>query len=192
MLRSFIALILPQALHDALQVVCEDLKRELSGVPLRWVATENIHLTLKFLGDVTDEQVELVSNQLRSFAAESAPIELTLTELGAFPSLRKPLVVWAGVTAPPALVELNAKVEAAMQALGFEAEPRPFLPHLTLARLQRSARFADPHRVGDLIAAAHLQPASGVADTLTLFRSQLKPGGAVYNPLHQFKLSGDT
>lgn len=191
MLRTFIALELPQAIHESLRVACATLLSELAGVPLRWVANENIHLTLKFLGDVSEEQVAQVSAQLEEFAAQTPPLDLQLTELGAFPSLRKPLVVWAGVTAPAALVELNSKVEAAMVSSGFEAEPRPFVPHLTLARLQRSARFADPHRVGDVIAAAALDPAAGTATTLTLFRSQLKPGGAVYNPLHQFKLSGD-
>jgi 2'-5' RNA ligase len=95
------------------------------------------------------------------------------------------------VDAPPELARLNTQVEDAMQALGFAAEPRQFTPHLTLARLQRSARFADPHRVGDVIAAGALEPAEDTADTLALFRSQLKPGGAVYNPLEQFKLTGD-
>lgn len=191
MLRTFIALELPAAIHAALKVAADELQLELGGVPLRWVANENIHLTLKFLGDVNEEQVTAVSSTLEEFAKQTPPFELTLTELGAFPSLGKPLVVWAGVTAPSALVDLNTKVETAMQVLAFEAEPRAFVPHLTLARLQRSARFADPHRVGDVIAAAALQKAGGVADTLTLFRSQLKPSGAVYNPLHQFKLSGE-
>jgi 2'-5' RNA ligase len=191
MLRTFIALELPAIIHAALQTAADALKHELNNVPLRWVAQENIHLTLKFLGGVPETQLPEIQDRLQTFAAECPPLELQLTKLGAFPSLGKPLVVWAGVTAPSALVQLNSQVETAMRELGFEAEPRAFVPHLTLARLQRSARFADPHRVGDVIAATTLQPAAGIADTLTLFRSQLRPGGAVYNPLKQFKLTGD-
>ena len=132
-MRAFIAIDLPEAVRVALRqqqapfrAVCPD------G---RWTRPEGIHLTLKFLGEISDQQVTQAINALK----ELRPFETFSTEVkgfGFFPDTRRPRVFWAGVATPPNLVMLAEQVEHAMEKLGFAREDRPFTPHLTLARFK--------------------------------------------------------
>lgn len=130
-MRAFIAIDLPETVRSALRreqaavrAVCPDA---------RWTRPEGIHLTLKFLGEITEAQVREVTEAL----ARPARIETFSVEVkgfGFFPDARRPRVLWAGVEASPALKQLAQEVEDSMQKLGFPREDRPFRPHLTLAR----------------------------------------------------------
>ena len=112
-------------------------------------------------------------------------MELTLTSLGAFPNLRRPRVIWVSVEAPPALAAIQRSIEAETLRLGYAAEDRPFSPHLTLGRLSHNASPDEIRKIGELLVRfpAALNAAVTVK-TVTLFRSDLLPGGAVYTPIH--------
>lgn len=190
-MRAFIALEIPEPLQRELDKLAVPMQRQMKDLPLRWVKIANIHLTLRFLGPVTAEQVEGLGQRLQSLAAETPPLAVSIQAVGAFPSPAKPLVLWAGLETPPALHSLQTAVEAAVVALGLPAEPHPFRPHLTLARVRREHRAANLKRISELLPQVKVNPPQAIAlEQLTLFRSDLKPGGSVYTPLVRSRLSG--
>ncbi len=141
MMRAFIAIDLPPPLKQAIAAVQSKLRSSLpleanKSSDIRWTRPEGIHLTLKFLGNISDPQAELVTDSLRSLP----PVERFRIEVkgfGFFPNNHRARVLWVGVEAPAALACLAADVEAAMERLGFAKEDRAFTPHLTLARFGR-------------------------------------------------------
>jgi 2'-5' RNA ligase len=189
MLRVFIALDLPAILRGELQAVSLRLQRSLAGAPLRWVAPESMHLTLQFLGDIDQAQMNEIELRLRGLTTGFTAFNVRLAELGVFPNLRRPRILWAGLQAPASLAELQRAVEAEMVELGFAPEDRPFTPHLTLARAHRDAQPAQLASLATELKAEQLAPLAAWLDELVVFRSQLNRGGAVYNPLVRIQLN---
>jgi len=150
---------------------------------IRWKRTGGLHLTLKFLGEIETARVASLTAALQALGRFD-PFEVEVKGFGFFPDARRPRVLWAGLEAPAALGELAARVEAALEELGFGRENRPFKPHLTLARFER------PHAKPALTAA--IGGSSGGSfgsfevSEFFLFESQLRPGGAKYFKLARF------
>ena len=189
--RAFIALELPEAMQRELDKLSIELRKLLSDLPLRWVRTENIHLTLKFLGPTSQPDLARIQAIVEEQARMTAPMQVEFSEFGVFPNAQKPLVLWVGVKAPPDLQTLQRGIEAKLAEIGYPAEERGFTPHLTLARVRREHKLANLKRIGEVMASVKLQPsAAGIIDSVTLFRSDLKPGGSVYNPLSRIPLLG--
>ena len=183
-IRAFIAIDLHSDVQQKLGDVIRRLK-PLTGDIVRWVPEHNIHVTLKFLGDTSPANLEILKKIITSEAARYAPMELTLTALGAFPNLRRPRVIWVGVEAPPALAAITRGIEAETLRLGYAAEDRPFSPHLTPGRLSHNASPDDIRKIGELLVRFPTTlDAAVTVKTVTLFRSDLLPGGAVYTPIH--------
>ncbi len=188
-LRAFIAVEIPPALHDPLAAVAARLSRAIPERSVRWVRPAGIHLTLKFLGDVPLSQIAGLQAMLDEAVRDQAPFECAVGGLGCFPNLRQPRVVWVGVREPDARLKLlQAAVEAGAAGLGFPREPggRGFNPHLTLGRVQRGAREADARRVGEAVQAAGAVELGRLpVEAISLMRSDLQPGGPVYTRLHR-------
>jgi len=178
-MRAFIAFELPDGVRGELAAVSSRLQRQLAGTPWRWVPPENMHLTLQFLGEVEEAQMNGIVAAMQAAAADHAPMPVHLDGLGAFPNPRRPRVLWAGLAAPPGLAELQAKLSAVLDELGFPPERSRFTPHLTLAR----ARGQAAPGVAEALTAEAPQRVSAALSEIVLFESQLKRGGAVYNPL---------
>jgi 2'-5' RNA ligase len=141
-MRLFIAVNFP----DEVKQTLGDFIRSLSKVPsdLKWVKEDNLHLTIQFLGNVSQEQVPAVSTALQNSLAGIAPFKLTLEGVGAFPSVERPRVFWAGISGETApLLKLQRQVQREMELLGFEPEKRRFSPHLTLARARSPYGFSE-------------------------------------------------
>ncbi len=188
--RAFVALETPPEIQRALHWLSADLKIKLKGLPLRWVAVGNIHLTLNFLGDIPEENIKPITDVLLAETRSVPSFEIKLSELGVFPNPRRPNVIWVGVTAPQILIDLQKLLETELSRLGYPAEQHRFWPHLTLARVRREAHPADLQRIGEIVASARIAvPAEGRIGSVTLFRSDLKPSGAVYNALFRSPLS---
>lgn len=187
-MRAFIAFELPQALRSELEALSASLQRALAGVPLSWVPPGNIHLTLKFLGEIQPSQTAALGAALHALASQHTAMDVRLGELGAFPSLQRPHVLWVGLQAPATLHQIAGQLEQAMQSLGFVPETRPFTPHLTLARTRREAAPGQLAGVQAALAAQAVPVLSISLGELVLFESQLKAGGAVYNPLVRISL----
>ncbi|MGH2718058.1 MAG: RNA 2',3'-cyclic phosphodiesterase [Actinomycetota bacterium] len=182
MLRLFIAAEIPEAQREAVDSVVAPLRGTLSGA--RWTGEAGWHVTLKFLGSVTGERLELVSGICRSVAAAApGPAEVRLTGLGAFPSPGRARVLWVGLAEPAGvLVGAAAGLEERFRAEGFPAEQRPWRPHLTVARMKV------PGPVDLLDAEIGASPFTVVE--LVLFSSHLRPTGAVYEALGRYPLGG--
>ena len=169
-MRLFVAIDLPDAVKDQLGA----LQTHISSA--RWVKRHQMHLTLFFLGEtdrLPDIQVALASIEAQAF-------ELTLTGVGRFPKRRKqpPRVLWAGINAAPALDQLHHQVTTALTDIGFEAENRPFSPHITLARLKTRGPLPE---VDAFLSAHHAFRTPAIAITeFVLFSSVLAPQGARY------------
>lgn len=190
-LRAFIAISLPIEVTQALHQVLNDLRRRLPGKDVRWVPAANIHLTIKFLGDVSTTNLQILQKMLQAEAARHAPFTCEVRGLGAFPSMRRARVVWVGVEAPSALRALQRGVENEMARLGYAAEERSFSPHLTLGRVSRTVDPEGLRRIGEVL--THTQVGLlGIApvQAIHLYQSDLQPGGARYTRLFTAPLAG--
>ena len=158
---------------------------------VRWVPAENIHLTLKFLGDVSLSNLELLKEMLLAEVREHTPFEFSVGGLGAFPNSTRPRVLWVGVQAPPELSTLQNNIEARMERIGYAREERPFSPHLTLGRVSRAATAREIHPLGETLKATKVGFLGAVyAESVCLFKSDLRPQGAVYTRLLAAPLAG--
>jgi 2'-5' RNA ligase len=181
-LRAFIALNLPDAdrhqLHEAAQPI-----REAAGAGVgSWVAPSNLHLTLKFLGEIDVARAGTVADGLRRIATAHRPVTLQFEGAGVFPNLRTPRIVWMGVAPDARLELLYHDVERACDALGFAVEGRAFRPHITFGRLKArpdaSGRRALETAVRELSVARRI-----VVETVDLMASTLGSGGSTYTVL---------
>ncbi|GAB4539099.1 MAG: RNA 2',3'-cyclic phosphodiesterase [Anaerolineae bacterium] len=184
-IRSFVAVELPDEIKGVLAELQGDLKAQLPSKAVRWTRPESIHLTLQFLGDVAPGKVEGVAGALREVCARQTPFTFELEGIGVFPNPGRPRVVWVGVAEPGgALVALQKEVVGALAPLGFEAERRPYTPHLTIGRAARDAGRRELAEVGELITRTEVGTLGQVSvEHITLMKSDLQPGGAVYTPL---------
>ncbi len=183
--RTFIAIELGEGEHRALGKLQEQLKGERAAKYVRWVAPDNIHLTLKFLGGVEGGMIPAVERALVDACSGITPFHLTLGGLGAFPNTRRPNVIWVGIGGDvEKTTRLAEQIDGACQSLGFAREARPFSPHLTLGRVKRDSRPADQQYVGEMIAKTKVGQLSEFdVTTVTLMKSDLRPTGSVYTQL---------
>lgn len=184
-IRAFIAIDLSEEIYRRLEEVAQGLQERLAGIPIRWVPVRNVHVTLKFLGDVSITNLEVLKKLLETEAHNHVPFEISVGDLGAFPSERRPRVLWAGVEAPQELTALQRGIEAETARLGYAPEDRPFSPHLTLGRVGRNADSQDLHRVGEILKTFKVGFLGATRiQAVHLYRSDLQPGGAIYTQLY--------
>jgi len=176
MIRLFVALALPDKVAESLLAIQ-------SGVPgARWMTREQLHLTMRFIGEVDERDANAIDDALASISTSRFMLELkSVGEFGG----RNPRALWAGVSGDGALVHLQRKIESAMQRLGLPAEERKFTPHVTLARL----RAAPPGRVMDFLH-DHALYASGPFEVreFILYSSKTTPNGSIYVAEREYPL----
>lgn len=184
LIRSFIAVDISADVRAALGAVTRALTR--AGADARWVRPESMHATLKFLGDVEIPRLESVRDAVASATAGRSVMQMHVRGIGGFPSLSRPRVLWAGLQCP-GLAELAGAIEVAIAKIGFEPEERPFNGHITLARL-RSLRGWEKLSAD---VRAHADDEFGCVEVgaINVFRSILRPDGAVHSPLWTIPLA---
>ena len=184
-IRTFIALELPPALISLLHKVQQDLKR--MNIRARWVRPENIHLTLKFLGDINPGDVDKIDAAMAAAAIEFAPVTLTVRGIGVFPGIKRPRVIWVGLGGDiRSLLALQSRLEQELAEVEFPQDKRSFKAHLTLGRIKQSAGPAVIRQV--ITEHATLSSDDFTCNQVLLFKSDLKPSGAVYSILKQTNL----
>ena len=190
-LRTFIAVELDAEARRQLKNLQVNLQPLVQPGLVRWVAPENIHITLKFLGETRPDQVAAVSSALDSLGPTILPFRVTLAGRGCFPNFKRPHVVWAGlVDRGQRLQKLADAVERSISPLGWPTETRPFTPHLTIARISDSATSRERALLGAAIEQFEVGDLSTLAvSAITFIRSDLQPGGPVYTVLREVKLS---
>lgn len=182
-IRSFVAILLNDEVRAALAREIDRLRPLAPRVG--WVAPPNLHLTLKFLGEILPDELERVQEGLVEAVAGTSPFSLLFHGLGAFPGLARPRVLWVGVTdGSQAAQALQSRVEAALARRGFAGETRPYAPHLTIGRVREPRGLA---RLQEAMARdARMEFGRLEARALSLMRSDLSPGGARYSELAAF------
>ena len=185
-MRLFVALEIPSAVRDKLAALIKDLRARgpvSSAKKVHWVRPENLHVTLKFIGEAAPAKLQAIGAALAAVRSAEA-VELRLQGLGLFPNQNRPGVLWSGMEVSPNLAPLAGDIDHALGGVGFALEKRPFTPHLTLAR------FAPRGDSRELSAALkeHATREFGVlrAGEFHLIESTLKPSGAEYTTLQSF------
>ena len=184
LLRAFIAVEIPPEIHQAIESKTAPLRAALDTSLVRWASIDNIHLTLKFLGDISPANMEMLSQMLSVEVGQHAAFVLKFGGLGTFPNSRRPRVIWIGIQAPAELEALQHGIEAAAATLGYPSEGRPFSPHLTIGRVKQQVRAAGIQKIRSALEQTKVG-ALGTAQVsaVHLFKSDLKPSGAVYTKL---------
>jgi len=182
-IRAFIAIDLPPAVKAALADVAATLGGRVPRGVVRWVRPEQMHLTLRFLGDTPTDRLPALAAALDALAAGHAPFALRLTGVGCFPNARRPRVVWVGLGGEEAkLTALAAALEAALRPLGWPPEDRPFRAHLTLGRVK------DEQAAQGIDWSAAVPALEVPVTAVHLIESQLRPDGSVYTVRHTSRL----
>ena len=185
-LRCFVALPLDKRVKGQLAEIQEELKQ--TGAEVKWVEVDHIHLTLKFLGHISLSQVDLAKAGLKEALRGFSPFEFILSEIGAFPRMENPRVLWIGVReGKQRVLDLQKKIEKTLEEKKFPEEERPFHPHLTLGRVRSKKNIA---QLGEKLKSVELPKFESIkVDRIILFQSVLKPTGPTYLPLSEFKLA---
>ena len=186
-MRLFVAVNLPAAERRAAFEATAPLRA--ARLPFKWVGEDSIHVTLRFLGEVDEVKVRPIGEALAAAVRPARPFDVSLGGVGAFPSLARPRVVWMGVERHPALELLANDVEKALLGRGFAPARRPYHPHLTGGRAERSARPAALSGLEHLAVAIDYQSSIAV-ESVDLMQSVLGPKGATYTVLSRATLSG--
>jgi len=183
MIRTFICIELSDSVKDELALVINEIKHIRT---VKWVKPQNIHLTLKFLGDVDTELISTIKDAVDKAAQHFDKFDINLAQFGAFPHFKRPRVYWVGLKdSSKKLGQLHAAIEKEMEQIGFSREQRRFSPHLTLGRVK-----SDQHsrELG-----AFFQQQQSLSTTLTVnevvvMKSELTPAGSIYTPMNKIKL----
>ena len=184
LLRCFLAVEVPPTIQDAIETATQSSRAKLGTPLMRWVSPRNVHLTLKFLGDTAPSSVDQIAAALMAEVRQYKPFVVQVGGFGAFPSNRKPRVIWVGISAPPILASLQHELDVATARLGYGSEERGFSPHLTIGRVRQNLAAADTQRIRDELEHTVVGELGWFSvDAVHLFRSELQSSGSVYNKL---------
>lgn len=199
-MRLFVAINLPDHVRNGVSGLVEKLRA--SGGRVRWARRENVHLTLKYLGEVTPPLAEDVISSLAGCLADKSVVELRFVGMGVFPDARRPCVIWLGVggnRALSTLAEIHRDIDEGLARLGFEPDARPFRPHLTIGRIRRVRGKGVSRSAGNeglvgrrlerLLESVDVPDEVFRVDSIELMESVLKPSGAEYATVSSFTLS---
>ncbi|MCK5319202.1 MAG: RNA 2',3'-cyclic phosphodiesterase [Anaerolineales bacterium] len=190
MMRAFLAVNIPLEVKGKLQEEISRLRTLIRGEPVRWVRSEGIHLTLKFLGEISNSNLGEIGQALGREVKRHPFFTLHVGGFGCFPNRRRPRVLWIGITEENGtLAQVQTVIEEKLVPLGYGKEGRPFHPHLTLGRVKRNISMSDltqlKKAVGEFVVGqiGHFE-----VRELHLIRSILRPSGAEYSPLMEYPL----
>lgn len=183
-MRCFIAIDMPDDIKKSVFELINGVDYKVKGI--KWVPPENIHLTLKFLGEIKEEQLKEIKSRLDFISSNHKEFDIIISKIGGFPSLKNPNVLWIGIDHSEELCRLYEDIANAMFDLGFEKEDRKFSPHLTIARI-KDKKNIDPI-IKSLITLKDKSFGSVKVQEILLMKSVLKPTGAEYSKIEAFRL----
>lgn len=154
--RAFIALEIPPFIQETIEKQTTRLRLELGNELVRWVPAHNMHLTLKFLGEVANSHMDFLKSMLNQIAETHSGFDLQIGGVGSFPNLKKPRVIWVGIYAPAGLTQLQRSIEERSVRLGYEKEERSFSPHLTLGRVHQKLTAQETQKISNTLSTIQL------------------------------------
>ena len=183
-IRTFIALDFPLSILDSIEQQTKRLRQTLGNEVIRWVLTHNLHLTLKFLGNIPVSHLEFLKQMLAQATDSITQFDLQIGGIGSFPNSNRPRVLWVGIHAPALLSNLQKAIEEGAKRLGYEKEERPFSPHLTLGRVRQGLDGKDLQKISNALSSIQLGKI-GIArvDSVHIYKSDLNSEGSVYTKL---------
>ena len=188
-MRSFLAFELPSEIKNAVAQVSETLKK--SRLDVRWVKVDNIHLTVVFMGNTNADDMPAIQDDVKKVCSQYGSFDISLKGIGCFPNRRRPRVMWIGLDGDlERMGRFRDDLQDQLKSFGIKVEKRKFKPHLTLGRFRSSKKTVID--LDDIISEHEtLNSPFFTLNALNLFKSDLKPGGAVYTKLETWPLSGE-
>lgn len=183
-IRAFLAIDLSEDIQHRLDGIIHNYKMQLPNISIRWVPASNIHLTLKFLGDVSVSNLNILTDMLQTEISVHHQFEISVGSSGAFPNFRHPRIIWVGVEAPLELSAIQNGIETTTSRLGYAREERPFSPHLTIGRVSRNASSQDVKVISKVLEGTKVGFLGATCvEKIHLYRSDLQQSGTVYTRL---------
>ena len=188
-IRAFLAVRLPDDVTDALGHLADEMARARVG-GLKPVRPHNIHLTLKFFGNINARQVDSIVDTVTHTVKSIRPFTLRLGNVGAYPNIRSPRVLWVGLDGDVApLLDAHRQIETALKQVSIRSDSREFSPHLTIARIRDRTTHNERRRAAEALFSAEFRSGLSVpVDRFSLMRSILKPEGSHYSSLAEIPL----
>jgi 2'-5' RNA ligase len=190
-LRAFIAIEIPTAIKEAIAKLSAGLQTA-AGQTVRWVSPANTHLTLKFIGEIPPAAVDTLAHMLQLECRSQPAFEISVSRAGCFPNSQRPRIIWVGLQSPHDLVQLQQRIEAGAARLGIAPEDRPFSPHLSIGRVRPQLTAEQQQTLQTSLIALPQVTELGkfTVRSVTLFKSELRPAGALYTTLFNARLGG--
>ncbi len=186
-IRCFVAIDLPEEILTILDSLIIRCKKNLSTV-VRWTKKENIHLTLKFLGDVEPMKINPIEQAIQTITDLFMPFTIKVIDFGVFPNWKRPRIIWAGIQPSSQLQTLVHRLEEKMKSLDFIPEFRAFSPHLTIGRVKENISFSEVEIIENEINEFPKMNEGFMVDQIKLYQSDLQPSGPSYTMLYAFPL----
>jgi RNA 2',3'-cyclic 3'-phosphodiesterase len=184
LLRTFVATDIHPIIQKSIQKQVSFLRNILGDSSIRWVPVHNIHITLKFLGDVSPAKVDELQRIVKAEADSHSSFDIHVNELGSFPSSKRARVLFIGIQASAALEALQQGIESACVKVGFKSETRPFSPHLTIGRVRQGISKHDQQKIYEILRDVKIDSlGTASVDSVHLYKSERQTNGAVYTKL---------
>ena len=189
-MRTFIAIDLTDDILQKIVGITAYLKTQVPSNAIKWVVEGNLHLTLKFLGEISESKVEQIKMLSIKAVHEINSFNFSVEGLGMYPNHKNPRVIWLGIINEKPLVKLATLIDQALFDAGVPREKRPFSPHLTIGRVRRSATQDEINNIGTVLSQFKVDCLGEMpVEKVQLYQSELKPRGPIYTPLFDIPLN---
>jgi len=190
MLRTFIAIDFTEAVISKIGKIIEYFKTQTPSDALKWISTENLHLTIKFLGEIREDRLNQVKTILSDVITGQPAFSIGIEGLGMYPNKHHPRVIWLGITNNDTLTDIHAILDRAFTAVGVNPDKREYTPHATIARVNRHINPETVKEIGESLSQFKVDSLGHIkVEEIILYKSELTPNGAIYSPLTSIALN---
>ncbi len=184
MLRTFIAVDFPPETLTKITKIIGYFKTQTPMDALKWVSAENLHLTIKFIGDIPEDKLAQVKMVIKKSLVDKHPFKIGVGGLGMFPNKHNPRVIWLGVTYDQTLRDIHHVLNHSLKSTGIEPDNRDYSPHLTIARIRQRAREETRQEIGATLSKFKIDSLGEIKiNEIILYQSELTRNGPIYTPL---------
>lgn len=189
-MRTFIAADFPTDILTKAGKITADLKHQLPGGAIRWVSTDKMHLTIKFIGEIPKNKIDRVKDLMTNILSDQHSFNIGIQNMGTYPHINNPRVIWLGITQGAPLLEIHKKLDEALTDLKVRSDRRKYSPHMTLARVRRDTDRDTVREIGDILSQFKVDSLGTITiSEITLYKSNLTSQGPEYTPLHVVSLN---
>lgn len=189
-MRIFVAVDLPPHMLEKIEEITTFFNNKTPPKALKWVEKDNLHLTIKFIGEINNDQVEPIKHILSKSLADHNAFDIEISGLGMYPHKNSPRVIWLGITNKKPLINIFKILDKSLTAQDIKPEQRGFTPHLTIARVRRNTDKATVKEIGEILSQFKVDDLGNITiDQVKLYQSVLTPSGPIYTNLFSVPLN---